>query len=170
MHRIRQVLGALALTASMMATTACASDQTDPSPSAEVGSTTSERMTTTKLAPVPGVDGGLVDLPAAVVQRWNDLGGPSGVLGAAVGPATDVAGGSITDFESGAIVLDPEGRPFVVQGEILSAYRDAGGPTGELGYPTSDEATTDGGWISTFEGGAITFLDGKVVIEGVAAG
>ncbi|MBB1044183.1 hypothetical protein G6018_06620, partial [Dietzia sp. DQ11-44] len=79
--------------------------------------------------------------------------------------ATDVEGGSITEFERGAIVLTPAGRAFVVQGEILAAYLDAGGPAGELGFPTADEATTDGGWISTFEGGVITYLDGVAEVR-----
>ena len=39
------------------------------------------------------------------------------------------------------------------------------GPGGELGFPTADEATTDGGWISTFDGGVITYLDGVAEVE-----
>ena len=55
------------------------------------------------------------------------------MLGRVTGPATEVEGGSVVDFERGAIVLTPRGRPFVVQGEILAAYREAGGPAGDLG-------------------------------------
>lgn len=73
----------------------------------------------------------------------------------------DVDGGSITGFEQGALVQTPSGRAFLVQGEILTTPTSrAGGPGGELGFPTADEATTDGGWISTFDGGVITYLDG----------
>ena len=127
--------------------------------------TTPTTPTTTSSAPVPGPAGNPVDIPAPVADRWNELGGEAGSLGRVAGPATDVAGGSVVDFERGTIVLTPGGRAFVVQGEILSAYRDAGGPAGELGFPTADEATTDGGWISTFEGGVITYLDGRPAVE-----
>ncbi|MDV8000630.1 hypothetical protein [Rhodococcus sp. IEGM 1408] len=126
---------------------------------------TSEMMTTTRSAPVPGPADTSVDIPAPVADRWAELGGEEGEIGRATGPAREVAGGSITDFERGSIVLTPAGRALVVQGEILAAYREAGGPAGELGFPTADEATTDGGWISTFEGGTITFLDGRPVVE-----
>lgn len=166
MHRITRVLVALTVAATTMSVTACATDSReatqDPAPG--VSATTSE-MTTTSSAPVPGVDGEPVELPAPVAKRWNELGGPTGGLGPVTGPATDVEGGSVTDFERGTIVLDPTGGAFVVQGEILDAYRDAGGPAGELGFPTSDEATTDGGWISTFEGGIITVLGGEATVE-----
>ena len=126
---------------------------------------TSEETTTTSSTSVAGPADSEVDIPTPVAQRWNELGGEQGDLGGVTGPATDVEGGSVTDFEGGSIVLTPSGRAFVVQGEILAAYREAGGPEGDLGFPTSDEATTDGGWISTFEGGVITHLDGVTEVE-----
>ena len=52
-----------------------------------------------------------------------------------------------------------------MQGEILTTYLDSGGPGGDLGFPTADEASTDGGWISTFDGGVITYLDGVAEME-----
>lgn len=122
-------------------------------------------LETTSAVAVPGVHGEPVDIAADVATRWNELGGPASALGMPTGPSTEVEGGSQTPFERGMIVLTPDARPFVVQGEILSAYLEAGGPEGGLGFPTSDEATTDGGWISTFEGGSIAFLDGAVVVE-----
>ena len=164
MHRITRVLASLTAAAAAVTMTACGSDPDETTSATGVHATPSE-MTTTRSAPVPGPDGGTVDIPAPVAERWDQLGGPAGGLGPATGPAQEVAGGSVTDFEGGSIVLDPTGRAFVVQGEILDAYRDAGGPAGELGFPTSDETTTDGGWISTFQGGAITFLDGEVSVE-----
>jgi len=103
--------------------------------------------------------------PEPVAERWAELGGEEGDLGRASGPATDVAGGSVADFERGTIVLTPAGRAFVVQGAILEAYREAGGPEGELGFPTSDETTTDGGWVSAFENGSIAYVDGRPVVE-----
>lgn len=166
MHRITRGLAALTLAAAAMSVTACATDSGESAsePATGVSETTSE-MTTTSSAPVPAVDDQPVELPTPVVDRWNQLGGPESGLGLVTGPATDVEGGAVADFERGSIVMTPEGDAFVVQGEILGAYREAGGPEGELGFPTSDETTTDGGWISTFENGAITAINGETSVE-----
>ncbi|MCT1514390.1 LGFP repeat-containing protein [Dietzia cercidiphylli] len=167
MNRITRALAVVAVAAATAAgLSACGADgESDQDGATGVSPTTSEVMSTTTSAPVPGPADSTVDVPAPVADRWNDLGGEAGELGRAAGPATDVEGGSITEFERGAIVLTPAGRAFVVQGEILAAYLDAGGPAGELGFPTADEATTDGGWISTFEGGVITYLDGVAEVR-----
>ncbi|MDX2355802.1 hypothetical protein [Dietzia sp. PP-33] len=169
MDRITRVLATLTLAALTGAgVAACSSDEGQGGGSGGAGSSsppTSEVRTTTSSAAVPGPADSMVDIPAPVADRWNELGGEAGALGRATGPATEVEGGSITQFERGSIVLSPEGRAFVVQGAILEAYLEAGGPAGELGFPTADEATTDGGWISTFEGGVITFIDGRPVVE-----
>ena len=171
MDRITRVLAPLALAVVTGAgLVACSSGDGptagDPAaPTSPTAVTTAETATTTSSTPVPGPAGSPVDIPAAVAQRWEELGGEQGMLGRVTGPATEVEGGSVVDFERGAIVLTPRGRPFVVQGEILAAYREAGGPAGDLGFPTADEATTDGGWISTFEGGVITYLDGVAEVE-----
>lgn len=137
-----------------------AGDTTAPGTSQDTATTT-----TTRTTPVPGPAGSEVDIPAAVAERWTELGGEQSDLGRVTGPATAIGGGSVTDFERGAIVLTPSGRALVVQGEILTAYREAGGPGGDLGFPTADETATDGGWISTFEGGVITYLDGVTEVE-----
>ena len=162
-----RALATIAVTAAVGAgTTACATVDDGP---AEVSSSTTASTTPmsepVSSAPVPGPADTSVDVPAPVAERWTALGGTAGSLGPATGPATEVEGGSVTDFERGSMVLTPEGRVFVVQGEILRAYREAGGPAGRLGFPTSDETTTDGGWISTFTGGTIAFLDGRPVVE-----
>ena len=164
MDRITRGLAALTVTAlTGAAMVGCSSDEADVSPEVTAAPTTSG-TTTTSSTPVPGPADTEVDIPAAVADRWNELGGTEGGLGPVSGPATDVAGGAVVDFDGGAIVLNPDGRAFVVQGEILTAYREAGGPGGELGFPTSDEATTDGGWISTFDGGAITYINGRTEV------
>lgn len=165
LSRLLSVLSVLSVTAlAGIGLTACSPGGDETDGGSAVRPPTSE-ATTTRAAPVPGPADTSVDIPAPVADRWSELGGEAGDLGRATGPATEVAGGSITDFERGSIVLTPAGRALVVQGEILNAYREAGGPGGELGFPTADEATTDGGWISTFEGGTITFLDGRPVVE-----
>lgn len=165
MSRITRGIATLtlaALTGTGMA--ACSSGDEEGS-GGTVAPTTSEQMTPTSSSAVPGPADSEIDIPAAVAERWNELGGVEGDLGTAAGPAENVDGGSITEFERGALVLTPAGRVFVVQGEILTAYLDAGGPAGELGFPTADEASTDGGWISTFDNGVITYLGGATEVE-----
>lgn len=137
--------------------TACASE--DEAPEGGAG-TPAVSATATTSSPIPGPEGSAVDVPAVVAERWSELGGIEGDLGPAAGPAVDTEGGSITEFEKGALALTPSGRVFVIQGEILTAYLNSGGPAGDLGFPTADEASTDGGWISTFDGGVITYLGG----------
>lgn len=163
MHRITRGLAVTAVVAGMTLT-GCAAEDTGGD--AAGGPTTAPSTeTATSSTPVPGPDGEPVDLPGPAAERWTTLGGPDGELGPPAGPTTDVEGGSIAEFERGAVVVDPAGRAFVVQGRILDAYREAGGPAGELGFPTSDETTTDGGWITAFEHGTIAFLDGDAVVE-----
>lgn len=165
MSRITRALATVTLVALTAVGSAACSAGDDGATGETAASTTSEGMTTTSSSAVPGPDDSEIDLPVAVVERWNHLGGVEGDLGAATGPAEDVGGGSIAHFERGALVLTPTGRVFVVQGEILTAYLDSGGPAGELGFPTADEASTDGGWISTFDGGTITYLHGVAEVE-----
>lgn len=169
MHRLPRALAVLTTVTALSASiTACGSDDPGSDDTAGPGSqntTTASQMTTTGPAPLPSADGQTVDVVALVAERWEQLGGPESGLGLPTGPSTAVEGGSVTEFERGMIALTPEGRAFVVQGEILTAYREAGGPAGELGFPTSDETTTDDGWISTFEHGTIAFLDGEPVVE-----
>ena len=166
MDRITRVLAPLALAVTLGAgLVACSADDGGGAGESAAPVSSTETATTTRSTPVPGPADSGVDIPVPVADRWNELGGEQGDLGRVTGPPTAVEGGSVTDFERGAIVLTPSGNAFVVQGEILAAYREAGGPAGELGFPVSDETTTDGGWISAFENGTIAFLDGRPVVE-----
>ena len=159
-----RLLAAAAAAGVVVGGTGCAAGD-DGATGETAAPTTGEHLTTTSSTPVPGTAEAEFDIPVQVADRWAALGGVEGDLGAPTGPPTDVAGGSITEFERGSLVMTPQGRVFVVQGEILAAYLDEGGPAGDLGFPTADEATTDGGWISTFEGGVITVLDGAVEVR-----
>ncbi|WP_010541386.1 LGFP repeat-containing protein [Dietzia alimentaria] len=167
MDRLTRGLAPLALTAVLGASLiACSGDNGDVTGQTAAPSTSEEAtMTTTRSTSVPGPADSAIDIPVEVADRWNELGGEQGDLGPVTGPVTAVKGGSVTDFERGSIVFTPSGRAFVIQGEILDSYREAGGPGGDLGFPTADEAATDGGWISVFENGTIAFLDGRPVVE-----
>lgn len=165
MDRTTRVLAPLALVTVLGIGLAACAGENGGDGAGTAAPVTSEETTTTSSTSVAGPADSEVDIPTPVAQRWNELGGEQGDLGRVTGPPTAVEGGSVTDFERGAIVLTPSGNAFVVQGEILAAYREAGGPAGELGFPVSDETTTDGGWISAFENGTIAFLDGRPVVE-----
>lgn len=163
MDRVTRFLAAVSLAATGSLVAGCSAG--DAPPAGETVATAVPTAMTTTSTPVAGPAGDVVEIPLAVAERWSELGGAEGVLGPVAGPTTEVGPGSVTDFERGMIVLTPQGRAFVVQGEILTAYRETGGPAGELGFPTADEATTDGGWISTFERGSITHIGGVTAVE-----
>ena len=115
---------------------------------------------------VPGV--GEVSLDGPTAGAYARLGGAT-ALGAPTGVSKTVGDGSITPFANGTIFTSPAGS-YEVQGEILKRYvNEQGGPAGALGWPTADETETgggskvaNGGWISEFQNGTITWLnDGK---------
>lgn len=114
---------------------------------------------------VPGV--GEVSLDGPTAAAYTRLG--ASVLGAPTGMSEKVGDGSMTPFANGTLFTSPAGS-YMVQGEILKRYLDEqGGPAGALGWPTADETETgggskvaNGGWISEFQNGTITWLnDGK---------
>ncbi len=111
---------------------------------------------------------GDVSLDGPTAAAYTRLGGAT-ALGAPTGMAETVGDGSMTPFANGTIFTSPAGS-YLVQGEILKRYTgEQGGPSGALGWPTADETTTgggakvaNGGWISEFQNGTITWLnDGK---------
>jgi uncharacterized protein with LGFP repeats len=111
---------------------------------------------------VPGV--GDVSLDADTAAAWTRLGGASG-LGAPTGMSEKVGDGFMTPFASGTIYSSPAGA-YLVQGEILRVYGEQGGPAGALGFPTGDESTTgggpktaNGGWITEFQNGSISWTN-----------
>ena len=115
---------------------------------------------------VPGV--GEVSLDGPTAAAYARLGGAT-ALGAPTGMSETVGDGTMTPFANGTIFSSPAGS-YMVQGEILKIYTGAqGGPAGALGWPTADETETgggskvaNGGWISEFQNGTITWLnDGK---------
>ena len=115
---------------------------------------------------VPGI--GDVSLDGPTAAAYTRLGGAT-VLGVPTGTSEKIGDGTVTPFTNGTLFTSPAGS-FHVQGEILNRYMDEqGGPSGALGWPTADEAETgggpkvaNGGWISEFQNGTITWLnDGK---------
>lgn len=111
----------------------------------------------TETAAIALPDGSEVEAPAGIAQKYQEIQDADGHLGAPVGEAQEVAGGQMLEFEGGTIIQNPDGEAFLVQGEILKEYTSNGGPEGELGFPTTDETPNEGGFISTFDNGEITW-------------
>ena len=98
-------------------------------------------------------------------KRWQQLGGSRGdALGPPVGSEAVVGGGLVAPFARGTLYWSDDTGSRLLSGAVLAAYLDADGPTGALGFPTSDvDAITtqkvDGiasGTEATFENGLIS--------------
>lgn len=69
--------------------------------------------------------------------------------------------GRVSEFERCTIYWRPNGGAFEVHGDIRVTYRNAGGVSGSLGFPTSDEGDVPGGGgarFNTFERGSIVWF------------
>ncbi len=112
---------------------------------------------------VPGV--GEVSMDAAMAGAYTQFGGEK-VLGMPTAMAQKVGDGTVQAFTNGTIFSSPAAGVHLVQGEILRVYTEQGGAAGALGFPTSDEAQTGGGykvsgggWITEFQNGTITWTN-----------
>lgn len=112
---------------------------------------------------VPGV--GEVSMDAAMAGAYAQFGGEK-VLGMPTAMAQKVGDGTVQAFTNGTIFSSPTAGTHLVQGEILRVYTEQGGPAGALGFPTSDETETGGGykvagggWITEFQNGTITWTN-----------
>lgn len=112
---------------------------------------------------VPGV--GDVTLDEATAAKYQEAGGEA-ALGLPTGQPEKVGNGTAQAFAKGTIFSSPSTDTHLVQGEILKVYQDQGGPAGPLGFPTTDESKTaggpgvaNGGWVSEFEHGSISWLN-----------
>ena len=95
-----------------------------------------------------------------VDEKWQAMGGPRGVMGY---PASDVItglkdSGWIQIFVNGAVTDSASTTTQVVYDIMWRVWKATGRETGTLGYPTSgvQRGLPDGGWIQTFQKGAIT--------------
>jgi uncharacterized protein with LGFP repeats len=102
--------------------------------------------------------GAQIVLNGPIRDRWLALKASSGALGVPVGSDTVVGeGGHVVDFRGGSIYWSAGTGAHDVRGAILAAYVASGGPTGPLGYPTTDDAPAPGGrgYVVDFQGGSI---------------
>ncbi|MEI6254952.1 MAG: hypothetical protein WCP30_19335, partial [Mycobacteriaceae bacterium] len=85
------------------------------------------------------------DAVNAINDHYTKFGGESSPLGAATGEAVDINGGVERDYANGAIFYSKDTGAQAMYGEIFKKYQALGGPGGELGFPTDDEADTGDG-------------------------
>ncbi len=111
----------------------------------------------------PGI--GPVTLDPPVAAAYDDAGGQD-TLGLPTAAPERVGDGTVQAFANGTIFSSPSAGTHLVQGEILRVYNENGGPAGPLGFPTAGEAETgggpdaaNGGWITEFQNGTITWLN-----------
>jgi hypothetical protein len=96
-----------------------------------------------------------------VRKRYEALGGVSGPLGYPTSGERPEEGGVSQSFVGGEIFWDAGTRATTaLAGEVLAAYRAAGGPAGELGMPLETSAGADGTSVA-FEGGRISQAAGS---------
>jgi uncharacterized protein with LGFP repeats len=93
-----------------------------------------------------------LDIPGnattAIAAARRAAGGPSGPLGTEEGAQYKVGDKGVgQNYAGGAIFYSPETGAGAVTGPLLAKYRAAGGPQGDLGFPTGSEA--DGGVLPT---------------------
>jgi uncharacterized protein with LGFP repeats len=95
-----------------------------------------------------------------VDEKWQAMGGPRGVMGY---PASDVIrglkdSGWIQIFANGAVTDSASTTTQVVYDVMWRTWTSLGRESGVMGYPTSgvQRGLTDGGWIQTFQNGAVT--------------
>ncbi|MGI8751813.1 MAG: LGFP repeat-containing protein [Acidimicrobiales bacterium] len=77
----------------------------------------------------------------AVLNHYQALGGPYGFLGFPTSNETSTgdATGRYNTFQGGNAYWSPSSGARSIHGAILGDYLANGGPTGVLGYPTTDE-------------------------------
>jgi len=91
---------------------------------------------------------GAVDIPgdatSAINGAYRAAGGSAGPLGAKDGDQYSIGdNGAGQNFAGGKIFYSPDTGAHALSGAILQKYEEAGGPTGDLGFPNA--STADGG-------------------------
>ena len=102
---------------------------------------------------------GLIQVGSPIFAKYASLGGPSGILGPALGPEAVCPDniGHYEVFQNGAIYWSPSTQAHDVLGPIFRKWGSMGWERSFLGYPTTDWTTTgkgDGKFVF-FRGGLI---------------
>jgi len=94
-----------------------------------------------------------------IAMAWRDAGGPTGWFGPPQSDATSLAGGQSQVFRSATLYAKSGGPAVFHKAESLLAatYRAAGGPSGDLGWPTVGESCGAGVCTLVFERGSLVW-------------
>lgn len=112
---------------------------------------------------------GTWEVQAAILLRYRALGGPGGALGApTTGTQRRGPGGRFGDFTGGSIFWSPTAGAHELTGDLLTAYRAAGGPGGALGWPLSSVRPVGDGRMALFQGGVLTWRPGPEGVHSVS--
>jgi hypothetical protein len=92
-----------------------------------------------------------------ILDRYRDLGGPTGELGFPVADETDAGDGvgrvgSFAEAGGAAIYWSPATGAHLVKDKVLDAYKASGAVTGPFGYPTTDMTNESGVEANSFAG------------------
>jgi hypothetical protein len=93
----------------------------------------------------------------SIEEKYTALGGARGFLGEPMSDQETIKGGKRRVYRNGHIYWSAATGAWSVQGAILARYLAMGGPTGLLGFPTTDEmnAARPGSKASRFQFGGI---------------
>ncbi|ORW77111.1 hypothetical protein AWC26_19885 [Mycobacterium shimoidei] len=82
-----------------------------------------------------------IDATAAINLAWRSAGGETGPLGAKQGGQYPIGDdGQAQNFAEGKVFFSSATGANAVETDILAKYESLGGPTGDLGFPTTNEA------------------------------
>lgn len=90
-----------------------------------------------------------------IQEKYRELGGPTGDFGFPTNDESDTPGGRVSEFSApggAAIYWTPESGAWPVRGPLLAAYKQLGGPAGELGGPIGDQTEANGEFVQKFSG------------------
>ncbi|CCH86005.1 Conserved protein of unknown function with LGFP domains [Modestobacter italicus] len=100
----------------------------------------------------------------AIYDRWAAQGWESGLLGY---PTSDEGcglrgAGCYQTFQGGVVHWSPASGAHVTWGAIYATWAAQGWEAGRLGYPVTDEYRVTGGIAQRFQGGTLTYANGRV--------
>lgn len=110
-----------------------------------------------------------------IKQKWDSLGGNTGVMGRVTGPEACflAGGGCFQAFEHGRIYWSPATGAHFVRGDIDRRWAAEGWEAGFMGYPATDEICRDGYCLQEFQNGTVnwrpargaTLIKGRILAE-----
>ncbi|MHA2790001.1 alpha/beta hydrolase-fold protein [Corynebacterium sp. S7] len=94
-------------------------------------------------------------VPGDMFNAWGENNYERGHLGYPTGEAVSIGNGYVQPYQGGFLTRNPDGKHYIVHGAIATKYGELNTARSELGYPTSNERTLEGGAYQTFEKGSI---------------